>query len=819
MATPQQRTMSARKGLLTKESTYVDMVIEERNYEDMVAERDKLKDLYQRFYLAHEEHHGTLIEESDIVSSEDYLQNVQTMYTLNLKKLNGAMDLIEAKQTKPTIQPVIEQDSLTGSVNTLARLMNLPPLKLDTFSGAPDEYDVFVSTFEEVVGRITTDPAAKLIRLKSHVSGIAADAIKSCRTQDGAEAYTRAMKILYERFGSPHIICNSIISGLKDGTSVHTPSELRSFADELANAEITLKGKDMFSEVDTQNNIVHICRRLQPQLRYKWRDTVMKEKRATSVYLKFSDFVQFVQDQADVVNDPIYGEDALFVSTDKLAKNKRLLTGFASATMDGDTPNRSQTFNQQKPNICLLCKENHKLFYCPRFIDMSVNERLVYVRNNALCSNCLISGHKALECRKPFVCKINNCNQKHSKLLHVLVPVSTNRCVVSSNDTNIYMPIVPVVVNDEFCTYALLDTGSSNSFCTRSLMTKLNLICPKLSYQLNTLHGSGSQRTEVATLKMSSRDGQESILMKNVFVTEHIPIESCDIDVGNYPHLKDLSFSCSGSVDILIGQDNPAALVPLEVRIGPKGTPFAIHTIMGWALNGTSAPSPAGRRITSNFVSSSVLENKINRLCEIEEEGILNIPVELSTEYREVLDLGDAKCEIVDQHFQLPIPSKAPEEYGPVHVARNRVESLYKSLKGKYMVKTYNKQIDDMVLDEYTKSVHQSPAKYWYLPTHAVLKKDKHSLQIVLGCAHTYNRITLNGSCYEGPNLIWISYDVLLRLLQRHSEVMVDIALMYNQAKILTLADMSGLRSPVLLRTYRSECNYVSPLMSTTSCV
>ena len=69
--------------------------------------------IYQQFYLAHEEHHSTLIEESDIVSSEYYLQNVQKMYTLNLKKLNGAMDLIEAKQTKTTIQSAIEQDSRT----------------------------------------------------------------------------------------------------------------------------------------------------------------------------------------------------------------------------------------------------------------------------------------------------------------------------------------------------------------------------------------------------------------------------------------------------------------------------------------------------------------------------------------------------------------------------------------------------------------------------------------------------------------------------------------------------------------------------------
>ena len=138
------------------------------------------------------------------------------------------------------------------------------------------------------------------------------------------------------------------------------------------------------------------------------------------------------------------------------------------------------------------------------------------------------------------------------------------------------------------------------------------------------------------------------------------------------------------------------------------------------------------------------------------------------------------------------------------------------------MVKTYKKQIDDMVLDEYTKSVdksvHQPPAKYWYFPPHAVLKKDKHSRQIVFGCAHTYNRIMLNGSCYQGPNLIWKSYDVLFRLRQRHSEVMVDIALMYNQVKRLTLADV-WLRRPVLLRTYRSECNDVSPVMSTISCV
>ena len=81
---------------------------------------------------------------------------------------------------------------------------------------------------------------------------------------------------------------------------------------------------------------------------------------------------------------------------------------------------------------------------------MSVNERLVYVRSNALCSNCLISGHKALECRKPFVCKINDCKPEtiQSSCMYLLqYPLIDVLCRVMTHV--FYMPIVPVVVNDD----------------------------------------------------------------------------------------------------------------------------------------------------------------------------------------------------------------------------------------------------------------------------------------------------------------------------------------------------------------------------------
>ena len=126
-----------------------------------------------------------------------------------------------------------------------------------------------------------SDPAAKLLRLKSQLTGLALESIKMCRTDSGEARFTRAMNILDDRFGSPYIVCNSMIERLKHGPEVRTPEELRTFSDELGNAEVTLKKKKMFREIDTQINIVQICLRLEASLRYKWRNRIVKHKQST----------------------------------------------------------------------------------------------------------------------------------------------------------------------------------------------------------------------------------------------------------------------------------------------------------------------------------------------------------------------------------------------------------------------------------------------------------------------------------------------------------------------------------------------------------
>ena len=50
--------------------------------------------------------------------------------------------------------------------------------------------------------------------------------------------------------------------------------------------------------------------------------------------------------------------------------------------------------------------------------------------------------------------------------------------------------------------------------------------------------------------------------------------------------------------------------------------------------------------------------------------------------------------------------------------------------------------------------------------------------------AHVYNGISLNGSCYQGPNLTANIFDVFLGFRQYLYAVIGDIKSMYNQIRI-----------------------------------
>ena len=78
------------------------------------------------------------------------------------------------------------------------------------------------------------------------------------------------------------------------------------------------------------------------------------------------------------------------------------------------------TDNNKSKNTCWIHKEtgDHPIWRCRVFRAKSVEERIQLTKDNKACVSCLEVGHGPDNCKKNFVCKIDDCNQNHNQLLH-----------------------------------------------------------------------------------------------------------------------------------------------------------------------------------------------------------------------------------------------------------------------------------------------------------------------------------------------------------------------------------------------------------------
>ena len=219
------------------------------------------------------------------------------------------------------------------------------------------------------------------------------------------------------------------------------------------------------------------------------------------------------------------------------------------------------------------------------------------------------------------------------------------------------MPIVEVIANDTYHTHDLLDTGSSDSFCIKRMASALSLSGPSTTYSLNTLNTTSEQTSPMVQFNVASRSTHNSLVMKNVCVINSIHTQSASCDVTSYPHLTGMYCPGDVTVDLLIGQNIPAVLRPLDVRSGRTDEPFAVLSMFGWSLNGPVASQATSRRVISHFVSSMEIEKKLDRLWEIKSYDEQH---SFSPDDARVKKLWDKECRVVNGHFKLPVSSRDP---------------------------------------------------------------------------------------------------------------------------------------------------------------
>jgi len=221
------------------------------------------------------------------------------------------------------------------------------------------------------------------------------------------------------------------------------------------------------------------------------------------------------------------------------------------------------------------------------------------------------------------------------------------------------LPIVPVKVRAKgqtvyYYTHALLDSGSTKTFCSEALIEKLGVKGQQANLSLTTVNSRENANVEVVALEVAAAKsgmGKTSVIqLPKVCALPNLPtLESCTAsasDAIKRPHLRDLRLPQvdKSGVSILIGQDVPEALWPLELRKGEEGQPYATRTRLGWSLNG---PLESERLIEESALcnlarADESLDAQVEQFWKIEtSEALANSLPQFSVEDNRAVDIWE----------------------------------------------------------------------------------------------------------------------------------------------------------------------------------
>ena len=480
----------------------------------------------------------------------------------------------------------------------------------------------------------------------------------------------------------------------------------------------------------------------------------------------------------------------LYVTNCDVSYAKPSLAINSSAVNAPDT-GKSQGDNRDKQSICLMCHAVHPLYA------------------DELCCMCFSKEHAAVNCSADIVSK--KCHLNHSTYIHVddvivnkdvdvntVTPVDiltnssgTTLASNSADDTPsgdyTFMPTVSVVVNEYYNTHALLDSGSTNSFITSDAVKCLGLSGKTVNYSHSTVDTlCMTTSTKVVNFILYSIDGSKSLTMSNVFVVEEVPYTYSPCrDLSAYPHLSDIPISPvhpPAKVDILIGQDNSEALVPLQVLKGNHGDPFSVLTKFGWTLNSVvpgSSPDCVSLAVVSNFVHTSI-DAKVEVLSDIADVQVGSTlkSLSISTDC-EAVDVCHGESIVVDSHVDVPISREVSHVDNFLLTPAGKI-SILSDCDDDVKAIICKGLAEDIPVDV----VQNHNPMTWYVPYYPVFKRSG-DIYFLFDSLSRSQEYSLDDCVFQTPdsNLNNLSNFLLYR--QQHEDAMsTDVLSMYNQVSL-----------------------------------
>lgn len=469
--------------------------------------------------------------------------------------------------------------------------------ELPNFSGNPEEWPIFICSFEQSTTACGYTDTENLIRLQRCLKGHALESVRSRLLLPSS--VPQVINTLRTLYGRPELLIRTLIEKVRR-TPAPRHDRLETvveFGLVVQNLVDHLKAAKQYTHLANPILMQELVEKLPGSVKMDW--AVYKSRHPYSTLATFGDFMTGLLDAASQVTFELPHPIRNSKFEEKRTKEKGLLLAHSMPVSTTEDINSQSTIKKAgKP--CAACgREGHRVANCHQFKSLNVIERWEVVHKKGLCCTCL-NGHGKWPCKSWQGCGIEGCLLKHHTLLHssstsLPLNVSVNHSMQKSGISPIFrvLPVVLYAGMQKEVVFAFVDEGSSTTFLDETIADRLGGPVEPLTLQWTgniTREERNSQRIQLDVSGEGSEHRHKLCEIRTVSCLV-LPTQTLNYNelCNRYPHLRGLPLKGYEMIQpkLLIGLDNLRLAVPLKVREGGPRDPIAAKCRLGWSIYGS----------------------------------------------------------------------------------------------------------------------------------------------------------------------------------------------------------------------------------------
>ncbi|XP_061729385.1 uncharacterized protein LOC133534298 [Cydia pomonella] len=770
------------------------------------------------------------------VTNSDNLESELSERDINETHINSAIataqSILERSQALKTSPEASVKTCISGGCNSEHLGFKLPQIKISKFDGSYYKWMEFKDLYESLIhNNEHIKPIHKFHYLSSYLEGEASRVIANLEVS--TDNYNEAWKLLCDRFSNKRQLITNHLNALFNLDPIQRESDksLRFLSDHVTKNLRALKTLGQPTEHwDTM--LVHLLSaKLDTNTNSKWEE----HRNTLKEWPTLDDFREFLKNRADIL------ENLYRSKRDKQANHKP--EPVAIKTLFKHDKNIktfmiSEKQSDHKGRPCVVCHGDHRVYDCPTFRKMSVDERWSRASSLKLCHVCLRPDHETRAC-KLNGCRV--CRRRHNTYLHntpnntsssgaskeqtvqatnsAMGDVACSSTMLTSDSAEVpntftantlltnseallstaLIEIVNPFNNKKETVKCLLDSCSQSNYLTEALRQRLQLDLQPLT--ASNVTGIGNTPLTYKPVrcaahiksKLSDFNANLDFLVLDQ-ITDRFPQKYVDVSHLNLPahiQLADPTFNVPAQIDMLLGVEMFWAIVTGAAKTLPTSKrTYLIPSKLGWLVAGPveGATTHINTSTTRSHFCLADLSTQMTKFWETEElppeaDSIKN-GIEFDSHPIEK-HFVDNTYRQSDGRFVVRLPLKdTPDCLGNTfNIAKKRLLNLEKRFSKQPELKSM--YVD--FINEYRDLGHLSESRQCYtanhLPHHPVMKESESTrLRTVFNAScPTSSGYSINDIQLVGPNIQNSLFDILLRFRQYRYVLSGDIEKQYRQ--------------------------------------